>query len=305
MKKLMFLTAVLGLSCRAPEDSSQNMVSEAGEGKLSVYVVNYPLQYFAERIGGELVAVHFPEIQGDPAFWKPDAEAISSFQKADRILLNGASYAKWVETVSLPASKLVDTSASFRDSYLVIEGTMVHSHGPDGEHSHGETAFTTWLDPTLAVEHANAIRDAFMEARPADETTFKEGFASLERDLLALEERMEQAVAGKTGRPLMGSHPVYQYLARRYGLNLRAVHFEPDVFPDDEAWNDLEHVLEEHPARWMLWESEPIAETAERLKGMGLESAVFDSSGNRPASGDYLSIMTSNAEGLERVFSAP
>ena len=88
-------------------------------------------------------------------------------------------------------------------------------------------------------------------------------------------------------------------------MNLRAVHFEPDVFPDDEAWNDLEHVLEEHPARWMLWESEPIAETAERLKGMGLESAVFDSSGNRPASGDYLSIMTSNAEGLERVFSAP
>ncbi len=304
MKRLLFLTAILGLSCSAPEDSGERTASEDGGGKLSAYVVNYPLQYFAERIGGELVEVHFPEIQGDPAFWKPDAEAISSFQKANRILLNGASYAKWVETVSLPASKLVHTSASFRDRYLVIEGTVVHSHGPEGDHSHGETAFTTWLDPELAVEHAKAIRDAFVEARPADEAIFQEGFASLERDLLTLDERMEQAVAEKTDRPLMGSHPVYQYLVRRYGLNLRAVHFEPDAFPADEAWHDLERVLQDHPAEWMLWEGEPITETAEKLKGMGLESVIFDPSGNRPAAGDYLSVMETNVAGLERVFSA-
>ncbi len=219
--------------------------------------------------------------------------------------MNGASYAKWVETVSLPASKLVHTSASFRDHYLVMEGTVVHSHGPEGEHSHGEAAFTTWLDPELAVEHAKAIRDAFVEARPADEATFKEGFASLERDLIELDERMEQALAGKADRPLMGSYPVYQYLARRHGLNLRAVHFEPDAFPANEAWHDLERVLEEHPAEWMLWEGEPLAETAEKLKGMGLENVVFDPCGNRPAAGDYLSVMASNVSGLESVFSAP
>ena len=306
MKRLLFLAAILGLSCSGPEDSSESTASGDDGGKLSVYVVNYPLQYFAERIGGDLVEVHFPEIQGDPAFWKPDAEAISSFQKADRILLNGASYAKWVKTVSLPTSKLVHTSASFRDRYLEMEGTVVHSHGPDGDHSHGETAFTTWLDPTLAVEHANTIRDAFVEARPADEATFKEGFVSLERDLLELDERMEQAVAGKAAdRPLMGSHPVYQYLARRYGLDLRAVHFEPDASPADEAWHDLQRVLEEHPAKWMLWEGAPIDETAEKLKAMGLESVVFDPSGNRPAAGDYLSVMASNVSGLESVFSAP
>ena len=132
------------------------------------------------------------------------------------------------------------------------------------------------------------------------------GPVSLERDLLELDERMEQAVAGKAAdRPLMGSHPVYQYLARRYGLDLRAVHFEPDASPADEAWNDLQRVLEEHPAKWMLWEGAPIDETAEKLKAMGLESVVFDPSGNRPAAGDYLSVMASNVSGLESVFSAP
>ena len=29
-------------------------------GKLGVYVVNYPLKYFAERVGGEHVRVVFP-----------------------------------------------------------------------------------------------------------------------------------------------------------------------------------------------------------------------------------------------------
>ena len=37
------------------------------------------------------------------------------------------------------------------------------------------------------------------------------------------------------------------------------------------AWRDLERILEEHPAEWMLWEGEPIAETSEKLKEMDLE----------------------------------
>ena len=107
--------------------------------------MNYPLQYFAERIGGEHVEVSFPAPpDGDPAYWNPDPDSVAAYQQADLILLNGASYAKWVAIVTLPTSKLVDTSKGFRDRYIIIEGAVVHSHGPEGEHSHGETAFTTW-----------------------------------------------------------------------------------------------------------------------------------------------------------------
>ena len=38
---------------------------------------------------------------------------------------------------------------------------------------------------------------------------------------------------------------------------------------------------------------------------VGLESAVFDPCGNLPDSGDYLSVMESNANALETVFAAP
>ena len=44
-------------------------------------------------------------------------------------------------------------SAGFADRYIEGE-TYTHSHGPGGDHEHGELAFTTWLDPTLAVEQA-------------------------------------------------------------------------------------------------------------------------------------------------------
>ncbi len=303
MKRFSMLILAFTAACAATEEGADVTPASPDQAALSVYVVNYPLQYLAGRIGGERIEVSYPAPAGeDPAYWSPDAETIASYQKADLILLNGATYAKWTERVTLPASKLVDTSASFKDRYMIMEDAMVHSHGPEGEHSHGETAFTTWLDPTLAVEHARAIHDALIKARPNAQPAFEAGFASLEADLLALDERLERAVAGKTDTPLVGSHPVYQYLARRYGLNLRAVHFEPDEPPADDGWHDLEHLLEGHPAKWMLWEDAPIQETADRLRELGIESVVYNPCGNRPEEGDYVSVMQSNVAGVERIF---
>ena len=128
---------------------------------LNVYVVNYPLKYFAERIGGDHVKVEFPvSADVDPAYWNPDLADISAYQKADLILLNGAGYAKWMAKVSLPRSKIVDTSRQFKDRYITTKEVMTHSHGAAGEHAHEDLAFTTWLDFELAARQAKAIAEA-------------------------------------------------------------------------------------------------------------------------------------------------
>ena len=215
--------------------------------------------------------------------------------------MNGADYAKWVDRVTLPPTKLVDTSASFADRIIHIEGTVTHSHGPEGDHTHGEAAFTTWLDMSLAVEHAKAVRDAFARAKPEYEAEFQNGFKSLESDLLGLDESLRSLAVGLTNMPILGSHPVYQYLATRYELNIKSVHFEPDEIPEGDAWRDLEHVLSEHPAKWMLWEGEPLPETAAKLEGIGVTSVVFNPCGNRPEQGDFLSVMKNNLTNLERL----
>jgi zinc transport system substrate-binding protein len=88
----------------------------------TVYVVNYPLKYFTQRIAGDHVQVVFPAPPDeDPAFWKPDTETISAFQAADLIVINGATYAKWLEKTSLPKAKVVNTSAGFQDQYIEIK----------------------------------------------------------------------------------------------------------------------------------------------------------------------------------------
>ncbi|MGD8699788.1 MAG: metal ABC transporter substrate-binding protein, partial [Gemmatimonadales bacterium] len=255
-----FVVVALVGACGGGGDES-GAGTRVADGGLTVYVVNYPLQYFAERIGGDRVRVEFPApADVDPAYWTPDAEDVVAYQGADIILLNGADYAGWVGMVSLPASKLVDTSAGFADRHIGIEGTTTHSHGPEGEHSHGVTAFTTWLDPTLAVMQADAIKSALVAASPENEATFASGFNALQRDLLALDESVANALAVIRAEPLLGSHPVYQYFARRYGLNLRSVHFEPDEVPGEDGWRDLQALLREHPSGWMIWEGEPLPE---------------------------------------------
>ena len=101
---------------------------------------------------------------------------------------------------------------------------------------------------------------------------------------------------------MLASHPVYQYMARHYELNLASVHFEPDEYPSENAWWDLGKLLAEHPAEWMLWEGEPMAETSSTLAELGVRSVVFDPCGNAPEQGDYLTVMRENVSNLIEVF---
>ena len=276
---------------------------ERQDGRLLVAAVNYPLAYAAERVGGDAVEVVFPLPEDvDPAFWQPAAEDVARFQEADLILLNGAGYAGWTRTASLPGSRVVDTSEAFTGRLLERADQVTHSHGPEGEHAHGETAFTTWLDPELALLHAAAIRDALAARRPESADSFTSGLAALEADLRGLDARLAAAVARAPDRAVIFSHPVYDYLVRRYGIAGPSVHWEPDEAPSAAQWRELEQLAAEHGARWLVWEAEPLEATARGLRERGIESAVFAPCGNRPAGGDLLEVMTENAAELERIF---
>lgn len=271
--------------------------------KSTVYVVNYPLQYFTERIGAEHVQVVFPApADEDPAFWKPNANTIAAFQAADLIIINGATYAKWLKTASLPKAKMVDTSEGFKANYIDIKDTVTHSHGPGGEHSHAGTAFTTWLDFRQAAQQAQAITAALSQLLPEQQRAFEQRYAELEQDLLALDQRLEAIVAKQRTQPLVASHPVYQYVARRYGLNLQSVLWEPEVMPDDEQWQALQSILKTHEAKWMLWEGDPLQASVDKLQTLEVKSLVFDPCGNVPEQGDFLSVMKQNVENLQQAF---
>ena len=292
------IVATLFVGC----ESDTPRPTPATAAKPTVYVVNYPLQYFCERIAGESIDVRFPAPSDvDPAFWKPTGDEIAAFQSADLILLNGADYAKWVRAASLPSSKTVNTLARPLESFIETEGTVKHKHGPRGEHDHGGTAFTTWLAFQQAEQQASAVKDALTRLLPEQSATFLENLASLRTDLTELDADM-QSLARRIGdQPLTASHPVYQYLARRYALDIRAVHWEPDVVPAQSDVEDLNRLLAGHPAKWMVWEGRPDPKSVELLRELGVRSVVFDPAGNVPDQGDWLDVMRQNVANLEAV----
>jgi zinc transport system substrate-binding protein len=303
MKHFVYITILALIGCGQPKGKS--VASKIKTGPLQVVAVNYPLRYFAERIGGEHVRVSLP-VPGDadPADWMPEAGQLRGFvervQQADLILLNGAGYAKWIEHGTWREAQTVHTAGAIRDSLLEVseEHRQAHKHGAGREHLHTGLAQTLWLDPRLAVRQAEAIRDAFARAKPDRKDVFTANFEDLKTDLESLGANLPGATV-----PLLASHPVYQYLERRFDLNLKSVHWEPGELPAAAEWEDLKKEIKKRPAGWMLWEGEPLPATAKKLREMGIEPIVFDPCGNVPSEGDYLSVMRANFANLQKALS--
>jgi zinc transport system substrate-binding protein len=112
--------------------------------------------------------------------------------------------------------------------------------------------------------------------------------------LTQLDERLRDAAKAWGDQPMLTSHPVYQYLADAYGLRIESVHFEPGEALTPEDLLALGALLERHPAKIMLWEAQPLPATERLLRERGITTVVFHPAAQRPADGDFLTVMTGN-----------
>lgn len=241
-----------------------------------IVAVNYPLHFFAERLAGDAAEVVFPVPEGiDPSFWRPSIPEISMIQSADLILLNGAGFAAWVDRVSLPRARVVNTSAAIEDRFIATE-SITHSHGDGGEHSHEGTASYIWLDPELAVAQAEAIAAA-LAARglvPPDDVATR--LDALRSELERLDAEARDALASVQGIPMIATHPRYHYLARRYDLQIASLEWEAGAMPGEEELAELEALVDETGARILIWEAGPPQTAIGKATSLGLESTIFD-----------------------------
>jgi len=263
-----------------------------------IVAVNTPLQYIAERLTqGDAEVVMPVPAQTDPSFWRPSISDISMVQSADLILLNGAGFATWVDRVSLPRSKTVNTAAGIEDQFIVTE-SITHSHGDGGEHSHEGLASYLWLDPTLAAAQAEAIAGVLKSRGLADASIVDDQLAALLADLMALDARTKTALGRFTGAKLIATHPRYEYFARRYDLSIVSLDWEAGADPTADQLAALKAKGAETGAQVLIWEAAPSEAALQSTEAIGFSNVVFNPMANANEDRALIDALAASVENL-------
>ncbi|HAQ98200.1 MAG TPA: hypothetical protein DCR61_02495, partial [Verrucomicrobiales bacterium] len=133
-KVLVALFLILGIQgCNQEANPTRDSVEEDKDRKALIMTVSEPIRFMAERITDDSWAtIKFPADASvvDPVYWNPSPDTMRRYQNADLILLNGGGYAKWIKSASLKLSRLHDTSAAFKDRFILAKDAVLHQHGP-------------------------------------------------------------------------------------------------------------------------------------------------------------------------------
>jgi len=233
------------------------------------------------------------------------------YQGADAIVINGSNYEQGFAKISLPESKIVNTTAFLKGNEVILEDPVTHAHGTAGTHSHQGMDGHTWVDPRTAKRQAQALCDALAEKMPAHAEAFKTNLAALVARFDELDRLLKETVVpAAQGREILASHPAYNYLARSYALKIKSFHMDPGETPAAGELAALEKHLKEHPARLILWEDTPKPENEKLMREkFALASVVFSpcealAKEDREAGRNYFDVMKRNIANLSAALGA-
>ena len=184
-------------------------------GKLIVVATFYPIFYFAEWIGGDMVEVHSLIQPGiEVHSWQPSVKDIVDCSDADIILYNGAGLDDWLheEVLSLidaDEKLIVDTTENVT-LWENIEKREIEEHGLYDPH--------TWLSPYEARQQAETIYRAFIERDPYNVDYYTARWIALSDDLKTLDESYKTKLQSKVRDTIFITHNAFGYIARRYGF---------------------------------------------------------------------------------------
>lgn len=271
---LIALVALAGCTSTTPRDDDDERVQ--------VVVSFYPLQFVAEQVGGDDVAVtnltppgagsHDLELRPSQIIdiWRADLVVYQSgFQPAtdDAVRQNPPRHA----VDATQRADLVDGDPHF------------------------------WLDPTRLAAVATQVGEGLAAVDPDHAEEYVRRAEALTRQLGQLDTDYRRALERCRGATLVTSHTAFGYLAERYGLRqvgLRGV--DPEVEPSPARLRDLSELIRATGVRTIYFEVLTGPEVTRALADdLDLDTAVLDPIENQTTPGqDYLDAMTTNRQAL-------
>jgi zinc transport system substrate-binding protein len=268
------------------------------DGRMPVTAAFYPLQFAAERVGGEHVRVRTLTRPGvEPHDLELTPKAVGSLRTAEAVVyLAGFQPAVDDAVRSQAPDTAVDVAPAARLGPPTDSGHAGEDAAEHAEHAEGGVDPHFWLDPSRLADVATVLGDDFARRDPVNAADYRANAAALVADLDALDAEFRSGLARCRSRELVTGHAAFGYLADRYDLHQEGVAgLSPDVEPDAATLRDLSARVREAGVRTVYAEnlvSPDLAQTVAREAGARV--AVLDPlEGITEASRgrDYLEVM--------------
>ena len=305
---------LLSSGCAAFTDDSGSSADKSG--KVQVAAAFYPLEYVAERVGGdhaEVTGLTKPGVE--PHDLELSINQTAALQSADVILTEHGfqpavddAVKQDVKGAVVDVEKSVELRHGEEDAHA-HEGEEAHAdehadeHTDEEEHDHGELDPHFWHDPLLLAQYAEDVRDALSKADPDHAQAYETNAKALTEDLTKLDGEFKTGLATCKIKDVVVSHDAFAYLGK-YGLEFESIAgLTPDAEPNPAQLADIGEHAREHDVTTIFSERLVSAALADTLAGdLGLKTAVLD-----PIEGlskdtqkeDYLSLMRQNLDALK------
>ena len=293
------LAALLALSALSACSSDNTADSTSSQG-WNVVASFYPLQFVAERVGGDLVNVTNLTKPGvEPHDLELAPQDLGALTDADlAIYLAGFQPAVDDAVAQKSDGQVLDVSgaADLSLTYETGEGALTDPH--------------FWLDPMRMADVADEVAATLSQLDPPAQATFEANAAALRSDLEDLDTAFRKGLADCERRQLVTSHTAFGYLADAYNLEqVGLTGLSPDAEPNPQELATITQFVTDNDVQTIFYEtlaSPDVAETVANATGAStdvldpLEGLSDASQGD-----DYLQVMESNLANIEAGLPCP
>ncbi|MDH2415542.1 metal ABC transporter substrate-binding protein [Nocardioides sp. CER19] len=284
--------------------------SRPDDGEIDVVTAFYPLQFVAERVGGDLVNVsNLTQPGQEPHDLELSPKQTGEVALADLVVYEKGLQAAVDAAVRQSGAETVDAAAVAGLEPMSHGGHDDVDHHGSGEtvdeegHDHGDLDPHLWQDPLKLAKVADAVADRLATLDPSHASTYRSNAEALDADLTALDRDYTAGLADCERKTIVVSHNAFGYLTR-YGIDIEPIAgLSPDAEPTPADLGRLHDLIESHGITTVFGERLVPAELAETLaKDLGVTTAVLDpieGLTDETAHENYLSLMRANLAALK------
>ena len=281
---LLPLAAVLAACGTTTTPSTSGSASQ-----VSVVAGFYPLEWAAEVVGGDRVAVTSLTAPGaEPHDLELTPQQVAAVTDAGLILYVGQFQPALDDAVAQSPDKAVDVAAGL--------DTLAP---PAGE---GEAGYDphVWLDPTNMAAIVETVAQRLTAADPAGAATYSANAAAVEAKLAALDTEWKAGTTTCANRDLVVSHEAFGYLAARYGFTQVGISgLSPDTEPSPAKLAEVADFIRANGVTTVYYETLVDPKVAQTVADeTGATTAVLDPLEGlaEGSSDDYISVMEKNLQ---------